>query len=186
MGMFEFIFLSNLLIEKGVWLVLDACKELNARNYSFVCHIVGAESREIRQDEIINYIRDNGIQDTVRVHGPLYGVEKECFLDHVDAMIFPSYNECFPMVLLEAMKHALPVISTRIAAIPDIVEDGNTGILVEPRELASLVSAMAFFLENPKKAAEMGKRARERQRRLYSFSNFERSLCDILHDVGNE
>lgn len=63
-------------------------------------------------------------------------------------------NEGIPQVLLQAMAAGCPVIGTRVGGIPDIVEEGRTGLLVEPQNAAMLADAMAFVLDNPEKTAE--------------------------------
>lgn len=184
-GMFHFLFLSNLLIDKGVLLMLDACRDLRNQSRSFVCHFVGAESREITLEKLRSLVCQYKLDDVVCLHGPLYGGDKEQLMERVDAMVFPSFyhNECFPLVLLEAMKHSLPVIASDVGAISDIVEDGVTGILLEARELPPLVAAMVKFMDAPEEAVSMGLKGRERYLGLYTQSHFEKKLGEILREV---
>jgi glycosyltransferase involved in cell wall biosynthesis len=77
------------------------------------------------------------------------------------AIVVPSlWFEPFGMVILEAFAAGTPVIASRIGAIPDIVDDGETGLLVDPGDAAALAGAMQWAQDNPKRALEMGRRAR--------------------------
>jgi glycosyltransferase involved in cell wall biosynthesis len=77
------------------------------------------------------------------------------------ALVVPSlWFEPYPMVFLEAFASGTPVIASRIGAIPDIVTDGETGLLVDPGDGEALARAMGWALDNPKRMLEMGKRAR--------------------------
>jgi glycosyltransferase involved in cell wall biosynthesis len=77
------------------------------------------------------------------------------------ALVVPSiWFEPFGMVILEAFAAGTPVIASRIGAIPDIVDDGETGLLVDPGDAEALAWAMGWAVDNPKRMLEMGKRAR--------------------------
>lgn len=77
-------------------------------------------------------------------------------LQQADALVLPSFAEGVPVVLMEAMAAGLPVIATRIAGIPELVEDGISGILVPPGDAATLANAILTMLEHPEKMQAMG------------------------------
>lgn len=185
LAMYSFLFLSNLLEEKGALLVLDACQRLMNRGRVFRCHFVGGESKELSFACMKDEVKARALQSVISLHGPLYGGDKEKILKNADALVFPTFyhNECFPLVILEAMKHGLPVISTNIAAISDIVVPEETGVLVKPRDVESLVDAMEYFLDNPEKSAELGKNGQLRFRNYFTVQSFESTLCDILREA---
>ena len=87
------------------------------------------------------------------------------------------------MVVLEAMKCGLPVISTSLAAIPDIIIHEETGLLIPPCELTPLVNAMSRLLNNREIAEKMGKKGMSRYKQLYTYHHFEGRICAILADV---
>jgi glycosyltransferase involved in cell wall biosynthesis len=85
-----------------------------------------------------------------------------------DVLAVPSLWEGFGLVLLEAMDAARPVVASRVSAIPEIVLDGETGLLVPPGDAQALASALGQLLDDPTLAAEMGRRGRERLRSHFS------------------
>lgn len=129
----EILFLSNLIESKGVYVLLDACKILKEKGFSFHCTFVGGESKQIDGKIFKQALSERNIQGFVEYVGPKYGEEKEAYWNKTSIFVFPTfyYNECFPLVLLEAMQHKVAVVSTNEGGIPDIVSDGETGYIVD-------------------------------------------------------
>lgn len=180
--MIQFIYLGNLLAEKGPLVLLDACRILQGRNVPFHCHLVGAATAEISIQDVECIVKEYGLSGKVSIHGPRYGEEKENLLQQADAMVFPTFyhNECFPLVLLEGMKHSLALISTSEGAIPDIIEENITGFMVKKQDSESLAGAMQKLAEEPTLAKKMGAAGRERYVRLFSKERFIECISDIL------
>lgn len=75
-------------------------------------------------------------------HGFVYGEKKSALFDQCDVLLFPStWVETFGLVILEAYQHGMPVVGTRVGAIPELVTDGKTGLLIE-KGVDSLKDAM--------------------------------------------
>ena len=177
----EYLFLGNLMPGKGVLVLLDACVVLRKSVPHFKCHFVGAASPDMEPEELRECVRNCNLQDCVLVHGPLYGEKKEEMFRRADVFVFPTYIDCFPLVVVEAMKHGLPVISTEEGAIPDMVIHGETGLLVEKRNSKALAAAMQQLASNPEWAAQMGRKGRSLYEASFTQSAFEQRVCDILH-----
>ncbi len=94
-----------------------------------------------------------------------------------DVLLAPSLWEGFGLVLLEAMAHSLPVISTQVSAIPEVVADGETGWLVPPADPAALASALRIALLSP---AERRARGAAGRRRLESYFSVDRMVDQTL------
>lgn len=89
-------------------------------------------------------------------------------LSLTDIFILPSLFEGLPFTILEAMAAGKPVVSTRVSGIPEQVVDGETGILVDSKDVESLSQAILFLLKNPEKVKMMGERGRERAEKYFS------------------
>jgi glycosyltransferase involved in cell wall biosynthesis len=86
----------------------------------------------------------------------------------VDVFVMPSIWEGFGLVLLEAMAAGRPIVASRVATIPEVVADGETGLLVPAGDPLALADALAQLAEDPDRAARMGEAGRERLRRQFS------------------
>lgn len=111
--------------------------------------------------------QDAGVSDSVHVLGPRRDVP--AFMHAIDTFAMPSIWEGFGIVLLEAMAAARPVVASRVATIPEVVADGETGRLVPPGDAAALADALIWMATEPDEAAAMGIAGRERLRREFSL-----------------
>ncbi len=96
-----------------------------------------------------------------------------------DVFVLPSVSEGMPVTILEAMDAATPVIATRVGGVPELVDDGETGLLVPPRDPEALGAAILRLLESPRLRADMGERGRERVARHFSAERMVTST-DLL------
>lgn len=101
-----------------------------------------------------------------------------CYAE-ADVFALPSTGEGFGLVFLEAMAFGKPVIGTRIGGIPDVVEDGVEGLLIEPT-VDDMARALRELLSNASCRCELGKRARQRVERDFTFGRFQQELADII------
>jgi len=169
---YDFIYLSNLLESKGVFVFIEALGQLRSQGASFQVAIVGAEAEEAIQTKITSLIAKLGLCSHLELLGPLYGADKYAALRASRVFVLPTFYDCFPLSILEAMSVGLPVISTDEGAISEIVEDGKSGLIVERRSAGSLTSALQYLLDNPHRISEMSQMARDKFDRTYSMHIF--------------
>jgi len=93
-----------------------------------------------------------------------------------DLFVLPSWAEGLPNSVLEAMAAGLPVVATRVGGIPEVIEDGVSGLLVAPRDSHALAIAILQVLKNERLAKQLGRSAKER---VYTQFNFERLLSEL-------
>jgi glycosyltransferase involved in cell wall biosynthesis len=98
----------------------------------------------------------------------------------------PTYGDCLPMVLSEAGAVGLPLVSTRVAAIPEIVRDDETGLLVPPGDLPALTAALRQLVYDPLLRARMGSCAAALVHREYDAQNNAVRLIDLLKLTATE
>lgn len=179
------LFLSNLLVSKGVLVLLDALKILKDRDYSFVCDFVGGETAEIDAARFQREVEARGLNRLVIYDGKKYGDDKEKYFNYADMFIFPTYypNECFPLVLLEAMQHGLPCISTREGGIQSIIDDGKSGLFVERQNDVDLADKIAWTIDNAEKRREMGKWGHSKFIISFTLPAFEMKFKNIIQQI---
>lgn len=177
------LFLSNLIREKGVIVLVDACKILKNKGLDFKCRIVGKEG-DLSSDELTNYINSRGVSDVITYVGPRYGSEKDVEFVNSHVFAFPTFyhNETFGLVNLEAMMWSLPVVSTPEGGIPDIIEDGVTGFIVPQRAIGELADKLEWLIKSEKKRQEMGEHGRWRFEKKFVEEVFREKFLSILKD----
>ena len=179
----QLLFLSNLAESKGCLILLDACKKLKNRGVRFQCHLVGGESVEISKEIFLNEIDLRGLTDCVLYHGPKYAAEKDYFFRKADIFVSPSFNDCFPLVLIEAMQYNLPVVSTFEGGIPDIVEDGVTGFLCNRKDSSDIAEKLESLITNEALRIKMGNAGNNRYTNHFSLDLFEKTFVKNIEAV---
>ncbi len=180
-----FLFLSNMIEQKGVYILLEALKELKLRNLNFCCNFVGGWS-DITEVKFNRRVEESGLSGYVYAHGPIYGKDKAKFWNQADVFVFPTFYfyEAFPLVNLEAMQHSLPIVSTPEGGIRDIVLDAETGFLVPQKDSQALADKLAILLLNPDLRKQMGIKGRQRFEIFFTLQQFEVRIVSILNDAA--
>lgn len=176
---FRLLFLSNMLVAKGVWDLLEALKIAKKRGYTFHCDFIGKWS-DITEEEFTCKVKALQVEKEVTAHGAKYGEEKIRFLQQADAFVLPTHDECFPLTLLEAMEQGLPCISVPEGGIPGIIEEGKTGFMVEKRNPQQLAEKIIYLIEHPELYATMGKAGKEKFDREFTLERFEERMKKVL------
>jgi glycosyltransferase involved in cell wall biosynthesis len=177
----KLLFFSNMMMQKGVYVLLDACKILKNKGVKFECHFIGAWS-DISENEFMQEVEKSGLQEYVFAYGGTYGTDKDKFFYDSDVFIFPTYNETFGLVNLEAMQFSLPVVSTAEGGILDVVTDGVTGFLVPKRNVTALARKIEVLINDAALRHKMGEAGRERYDANFTKEKFEERLVNILKD----
>lgn len=181
------LFLSNLLVDKGVIVLLDALQILKERNYSFICDFVGGETAEIDATRFNKEVEKRQLNTIAIYRGRKYGRDKENTLEASDIFVFPTFysNECLPLVLLETMRHGTACISTNEGGIPDIIKDGVNGIICEKRDKDSLANAIQRLLEDKELRTKMGDEGYKLFKEKYTLKNFESNMSELLAEINS-
>lgn len=179
------LFLSNLLVDKGVLVLLDALKILKDKGYSFVCDFVGGETAEIDAARFQQEVEQRGLNRLVVYDGRKYGKDKATFFEKADAFVFPSCNEAFGLVSLEAMEYKLPVVATDEDGIPDVVKDGENGLIAEKRNAQSLADCVAKLIDDETLREKMGEDGYRKFKAHFTLAAFEKNFADAVGKITN-
>ena len=104
----------------------------------------------------------------------------------VDVAVLPSYFEGMGRVLLEAMAMGKPVVGTRVGGIPDLIEDGVNGFLVEPGNEIQLTEAILRILTEKELAKQLGANGRRKIQSRYSAAYMVQAIEAVYHRLLNE
>lgn len=179
------LYLSNLIPTKGCNVLLDALRILKDKGVPFVCDFIGGDCPEQSADDFVALIHQKQLEGSAFYRGKKYGVEKENFYRNADIFVFPTFYsaECFPLVLLDTMQYSLPCISTSEAAIPDIVEDGETGFIVHRNNAEALADRIELMIAHPEKRIAMGKNGKEKYQKEFTLNQFEERMKEVLNSI---
>jgi glycosyltransferase involved in cell wall biosynthesis len=162
--------LSVLRVEKGHGVAIEAARALRERFPNLKLMIVG-EGRDRAQIESLAATLPSGVvmaghrEDVMAV------------LDAADVLVHPTSGDAFPTALIEAMAAGLPTVATAVGGVPEIVEAGVTGFMIEPPPRAEqLAAALLPLLEHKETRSEMGLRARERFEREFTAEAWAQRL----------
>ena len=171
--------------EKGVMDVIQAIKLLQDREpaVAFQAHFVGEGSTDQDASAARELVRELGLEQWIQFHPPVFGDEKLKWFARADVFLLASYSEGMPMTIIEAMGAALPVIATRVGAIPEMVIDGETGVLIEPGSPDQLARAILSLSVDQKLRRRMGTAGRQVALERYRIQTAAKKLLQIYRQV---
>ncbi len=168
---------GRLILQKGHVFLLDAFAKL-LQTFSDARLLVVGDG--YLREELHAKTISLGISGSVIFTG--FRNDIPAIMNSIDILVQPSLWEGFGLVLLEAMSANTPIVATRVSAIPEIVVDGETGLLVAPGNVDGLVDAISKLFGNPKWAAEMGRHGKIRLEKCFSVDRMV-SQTEALYDA---
>lgn len=174
-----FLFVGRMLESKGIKVLLDAYAQLSSHSVPLILVGSGNDMQNMK-----DYAYSIGLTNNVEWVGYKSGKELDDLYSGCLALINPSMlNETFGLTCLEAMAQGRPVIASRVGAIPEVVEENVSGLLVEPGSVSELVEAMEFLLLNRNTASEMGASAWGICNEKFSKKTHKRKLLEYYNEI---
>lgn len=168
---------------KGVSVLLEACYLLQRGRIPLQCAVAGDGPL---RDELEALIAAYGLDDRAHLLGAVSEDEVRDLLARASVFVLPSLvqrdgqMDGIPVALMEAMAAGVPVVASELSGIPELVEDGTSGILVSPGNADAVATAVRTLLTRPRVAREIGERGRERVREAFSLQGTVSQLLDLL------
>ncbi len=179
------LFLSNLIATKGPWEFLCMAKEVAAQEPHTHFILAGSPvDRELYQ-KILHFRDQEGLTKRVDIVGGVYGEAKARLLASSDIFVYPTQKDAAPLVLLEAMQWGLPIISSDQGAIPEVVIDGVTGFIVDPKDISQLTARVLQLVRNPELRHQLGQAGRQRYEECYSIAAYNKNLQKAISFCNN-
>jgi colanic acid/amylovoran biosynthesis glycosyltransferase len=171
---------------KGQEHLVEACRLLIAQSVDVVCRLVGdGPDRSM----LARRIAEAGLEHRVVLPGARTQPQVAADLVAADVLVAPSVptrqgrREGIPVVLMEAMSSGLPVVASELSGIPELVEDGVSGLLVPPGDATSLAAALRALYEDPALRRRLGESGR---RRVLAEFDIKRSVGELIQGFGLE
>ena len=187
-GRFSIVCTGSFIEVKGHRYLLEACRVLKERDLDFCCHLIGDGPERCR---LVEQIAAAGLERHIILEGTLPRPAVVELMRGADVVVQPSVptrrgaREGIPVSLMEGMACGLPVVASRISGIPELVEDGCSGLLIPPRDAQALAQALARLLEDPRLRYEMGKAGRKKVCEEFDLAHNAARLVDLIGAVAS-
>ena len=173
--------LGRFVEKKGIDLLLEAAKIVKDKGYDIKLDIAGYGPLEERYK---TYVRDHGLKGCVSFPGKLTHKDVFRWLENIDLFVLPCRRDNngdvdgIPVVLMEAMANGVPVISSKLSGITELIDDGISGLLVEPDDSDSIAIRIIDLIEN-------GDLFETLQKNAYKKIDSDFTLSKCAMDIGN-
>ena len=175
--------IGRLIAKKGLSSLIRACALLVERGRPFQCEIFGEGPLA---NQLRGQIEESGLQELVKLPGAKPQHELRERLAAANVFVLPSVPEAeggmdnLPTVIMEAMATGLPVVSTRIGGIPEMVIDNETGFLLRPDDPVALADAIEKVINDRSLGQKLGQAGHGRGQKLFSIEKNVRDLCTLI------
>ncbi len=176
-GIPEILSIGRLVPAKGWHVLIKAFAALKETGLDFRATMVGGGSVA---EELKEEVSRLGLGDRVELVGAVSPDKVHFFYDRADIFVLPSFAEGVPVVLMEAMAKEIPVVSTRITGIPELIEDGRSGFLATPSDHAELAGKIESLVRDGKTREMLGKEARRKVMEKYNLAENCRDMADLF------
>jgi glycosyltransferase involved in cell wall biosynthesis len=172
------IHVGNILVHKGLFRLLEAMSEVAGDPWHVAVLGTGPDEARCRR-----LVAERGISGRVTFLGAGSSASVEQLVAAADLLVLPSEIEGLPYTVLEAMACARPVVAGNVYGLPEVVEDGVTGLLVDARSVPAIAGAVSSLLADPDLRARMGRAGRERFERLFTLERQVSRMEEIYRSL---
>ena len=174
--MIKILFVGRLDTQKNPMFLMEVAKRV-CEKYSNVSFTIVGDGEFYEE---CKKFKETNALDRVSLEGWRSDVYK--YYQTHDILAIPSLYEAFGLIFLEAGFYSLPSVSTNVEGIPEVIEDGKTGLLSAPNDIDSFVANLDKLIENPQLRETMGEAARERVMSLFSSDKMSAEYIGIYND----
>jgi glycosyltransferase involved in cell wall biosynthesis len=173
-------------LRKGTLELLQSVKTVAASFPNVKYVLAGARHNSIDDETLENVLGGNGTREHVQMAGHVAWQQLPDFYHRATVFVMPSYYETFGISVIEAMAFGLPVVASNVGGLPEVVEDGVTGLLVPPGDVKALADSLARLLHDPELRARMGRAGQERVRSEFTVDQIVPKMLAVYESVVRE
>ena len=177
------LFYSNIIESYDLWEIIFACKILLDRGKKFECIIVGKNyNLNLKKNE--KYLVNNNLKNVIKLLKQKNNIEKEGIFRISDIYVLPTYyhDEGFPLFLLEAMQFKLPIITTDVGAISEIINNEVNGLVINKKSSVEIADNLERLIDNKQLRKSLGEKAFEKFTSNFSQEIFINNYIKILKE----
>ena len=175
---FRLVCVSRLIPRKGISDLLQALAGITELDYELTVAGAGPSESALKR-----LAAELGISERMRFVGYKSAAELTHYYVYADAFVLPTRSDAFANVILEAMAAGLPVIATDVGGVAEAVIDGETGILVEPRQQDQLAAAIRILANDRTAAVRYGRAGRERVLKYFAWSKIAERYVEAYSEA---
>ncbi|MBU0468827.1 MAG: glycosyltransferase family 4 protein [Candidatus Omnitrophica bacterium] len=178
------LYFSYLSVSKGIWTGLEAAKKVVEKNKEVSFIFAGpVESAEL-EEKISEYIKKHKLEANIDIVGYIEGeYERTQYFRNCDMFIFPTHRDVFGIVLLHAMAESKPLIASKEGTIPEIVDDGKTGLLFPKGDYLSLSENILILANGADLRNQMGRAGRQKYLDKYSPEVYGQHMISAIKQI---
>jgi glycosyltransferase involved in cell wall biosynthesis len=176
----RFVYVGQLIRLKGIETIINSIEILKSRGIEIEVLLIGKGADMDRFEKIVKKAR---LEAQIKFLGFRNQSDVAELIKTSIALLLPSYTEGFGRVIIEAFACSRAVIGSHVGGIPELVESGKTGLLVEPGNAEDLAEKLIFAIENTDKMREMGKRGRESVEKRFGSKEFCENQYKMVKSV---
>ena len=156
--------------KKGIFDLLDSVEILESKGYQFKLLVVGPEMKKGDADRVRKAVAHKHLEKRVMILGEKERREALKYYYAADIYVLPSYSEGLPLGILEAMAAGLPIVATKVGAIPEIIKEGINGFLIDPGDVPGLASKIELLVRDRALRERIGANNVAKIRKEYSLA----------------
>lgn len=177
------LLLGSLGKRKGHFDVIKAIPTVLSKHPLVHFYFAGLEEDYGATERLKELAEETNIITNVHFLGAVAGEEKLKLLGEAGIVILPSYGENMPISVLEGMAAWKPVISTRVGAIPEVIDDNESGILIDAGDWQALSQKISYLFDNPQDALQIGARAGKKVRKKWDVDIITLTFDQIYKNI---
>lgn len=176
----SFLYVGKLAEAKGVLTLLEFMRMRRAAGEPGRLHLVGEWENAAFEARVLELLARDALGDSVEIHGLLVDDAKWARFRAADLLLHPTRWDGQPVTILEALAFGLPVVATKVGAIPDTIRPGVDGYLMADATAAELAAGVRAITESPETYSAYAARARASFLERYTSASFERGMAALL------
>lgn len=176
--------IANYISRKGILYLIEAFAQVDRSDFKL--HLVGKpKNNGFYYQKMRQCIKDLNIEDDVQFHEGATQEQINYLYSTSDIFVLPSLKETFGIVLIEAMHYRLPIITTNHSAMPDLVTDGENGLLVPPKDVQAIAQALSKLMSQADLRVQMGEKGYQRIQYAYNWKETTSKFASIVQSISS-
>jgi len=181
---FNILSVGRLYARKGLFTLIKSVS-IVAKKYRNVKLIISGKGQSNEMKKLVDYAEKLGIRSNILFTGYFPDAKLPKLYQAADIFAFSTFYENLPFAVLEALSSRLPVVTTNVGGIPEMIEDGKNGFLVPPANSAALSDRIIYLIENPAAASEMANQARETVENRFDWRLIVKKVLKVYREELN-